>query len=123
MSTGVERTVAVVASAERASCLWKRAVLGQLEADPDHGEIYALAGELVATLRALETLTGVLARQVAGYGRGRVLRDDEGLAPGARLADAVVLLGWTSKSLSQAEDGANRFWSAIGHIAVEDGAR
>jgi hypothetical protein len=123
MSTGVERTVEVMASAERASCLWRRAALGQREAAPDHAEFYALAGELAATLRALEELTAVLARQVAGYGRGRVLRDDEGLAPGARLADAVVLLGCVRKSLSQADDAANKFWSAIGHIAVEDGAR
>lgn len=123
MSTGLERTIEVVASAERASCLWRRAALGQQQAVPDHVEFYALAGELVSTLRALEALTTVLARQVAGYGRGRALRDDEGLAPGARLADAVVLLGWTGRSLGQAEDAANRFWSAIGHIAVEDGAR
>lgn len=123
MSTGPERTIEVVASAQRASCHWRRAVLGQQEAVPDHAEFYALAGELVTTLRALEALTGVLARQVAGYGRGRMLRDDEGLAPGARLVDAVVLLGWAGKSLGQAEDATNKFWSAIGHIAVEDGAR
>jgi hypothetical protein len=123
MSTGLERTVDVVATAERATALWRLAVLGQQEAAPNHGEFYAVAGELVATLRALEALTAVLARQVAGYGRGRVLRDDEGLPPGVRLADAVVLLGYARQSLGQVEDAANEFWSAIGHIAVEDGAR
>jgi hypothetical protein len=123
VSAGLEGTVDVVASAERASCLWRRAVLGQQEATSDHAEFYALAGELVATVRALDALAAVLSRQVAGYGRGRTLRDDEGLPPGARLADAVVLLGWVRKSLSQAEDGASRFWSAIGHIGVEDGGR
>lgn len=123
MSAGLEGTVEVVASAERASCLWRRAALGQQQAAPDHGEFYALAGELVATVRALDAMAAVLSHQVARYGQGRTLRDDQGLAPGARLVDAVVVLGWVRKSLSQAEDGANRFWSAIGHIAVEDGAR
>ena len=123
MSTGLERTVDVIPTAERASSLWRLAVLGQQEAAPDHCEFYALAGELVATLRALEALAAVLARQVAGYGRGRVLRDDAGLAPGVRLADAVVLLGYSGKSLAQAQAAANEFWSAIGHVAVEDRAR
>lgn len=123
MSTDFDGTVEVVAVAERASCLWRRAVLGQQVAAPDHGDFYALAGELVFTLRALEGLTSVLARQVAGYGQGRTLRDDEGLPPGARLADAVVLLGWARKSLSQAEEAANKFWSAIGCIGVEEGGR
>jgi hypothetical protein len=123
MSTELGRAVDVVATAERASSLWRLAVLGQQEAAAGQAEFYAVAGELVATLRALEALTSVLARQVAGYGRGRILRDDEGLAPGVRLADAVVLLGYSGKSLAQAQAAANEFWSAIGHIAVEDRAR
>lgn len=123
MSPGLSRTVDVVASAERGTCLWRRATLGQQESIPDHAEFYALAGELVSTLRALEAMTAVLARQVAGYGRGRLLRDDEGLTPGARLADAVVLLGCARKALGEAEAAANKFWSVIGHVAVEDGAR
>lgn len=121
MSTGLEGTGQVVASAERASCLWRRAVLGQQLATPDHADFYALAGELVVTLRALDGLAAVLSQQVAGYGRGRTLRDDEGLTAGVRLMDAVVLLGWARKSLSQAEDAVNKFWSAIGHIGVEEG--
>lgn len=123
MSSGLKRTVDVVATAERASSLWRLAARGQQEAVPDHAEFYAVAGELVATLRVLEALTTVLARQVAGYGRGRVLRDDRGLAPGLRLADAVVMLGYSGKSLAQAQAAANEFWSAIGHITVKDRAR
>lgn len=112
-----------VEQAERASRAWRSAVHAQASADPAHGEFYALAGELVDTLRTLESLTGVLARQVTGYGQGRVLRDDEGGSPGARLADSTVLLGCAQRSLGLAGVALNEFWSQIGHVAVEDGAR
>jgi hypothetical protein len=95
----------------------------QLGAKPGHEDFYALAGELVDTLRSLESLAGVLARQVAGYGEGRVLRDDEGRDPAVRLVDAAWQARELLAELIAAEWTANRFWSEIGHVAVEDGAR
>jgi hypothetical protein len=95
----------------------------QLAAEPDHVDFYALAGELVDTLRSVESLVGVLSRQVAVYSEGRVLRDDAGGDPAARLVAAVVELDSVRVLVSGAERSANRFWSEIGHVAVEDGVR
>ncbi len=109
-----------VVSAERGTQAWRRVVRVQIAAAPDHGDFYSLGGELVATLRALEALAGVLDRQVAGYGQGRVLRDDEGRDPSRRLALAAAHLGDAGEALGRGARSANRFWSAIGHIAVEE---
>ncbi len=109
-----------VAVAERGTQAWQWVVQAQMAAAPDHGDFYALAGELVATLRALEALAGVLGRQVADYGQGRVLRDDEGRDPGRRLVESVAHLTELGQALGRAERSANRFWSAVGHIAVEE---
>jgi hypothetical protein len=95
----------------------------QLSAEPDHSDFYALAGELVDTLRSVESLVGVLSRQVAGYGEGRVLRDDAGGDPAERLAAAVAELDSVRVLVSGAERATNQFWSEIGHVAVEDGVR
>ena len=46
---------------------WEDAVRLQRWATPDHADFYALAGEMVATLHALDDLAQVLRRQVAGY--------------------------------------------------------
>lgn len=117
--TSGEWTSQAVRAAEAGSGEWRSAVVAQRSATPDHGDFYGLAAELVDTLRALESLTGVLARQVAGYGPGRVLRDDAGEQPAARLADAVAHLTRTGQLLARAERAANAYWSAIGHVAVE----
>lgn len=112
-----------VETAERAAQAWRAAVHEQLGAEPDHGDFYAIAGELVDTLRSLESLAAVLARQVAGYGEGRVLRDDEGGDPAARLVDAAWQVRALVAHLGVAEWTANRFWSEIGRVAVEDGPK
>ena len=69
--------------AEGGTAGWEDAVRLQRWAIPDHTEVYALAGEMVATLDALDDLAAVLGRQVAGYAdtqraRGRTLYDDTG---------------------------------------------
>jgi hypothetical protein len=119
VSAPEERPPAVDA-AEAGAESWRAAVHAQRTARPEHGDFYALAGELVATLRALSSLTGLLAKQVAGYGAGRVLRDDAGADPAARLADAAALLRLARRDLDRAERAANQFWSQISHIATEE---
>jgi len=102
---------------------WRAAVVAQRSATPGHTDFYGLACELVATLRALEALTEVLGDQVHCYGLGRVLRDDEGGDPAVRLLDAAYELARTRALVARAGQTSNAFWSAIGHIAVEDGER
>ncbi len=119
-----ERVTTQAAAGSRA---WQAAVGGQRVLRlPDHEGFYALAGEVVATLRRLDELCGLLARQVAGYGDtaravGGVLRDDEpGHDPGERVAIASSWAAQTAHLIAAAERAAGRFWSEIGHIAIED---
>jgi hypothetical protein len=107
------------AHAEKGAQQWRAAAVVQRSAEPDHAEFYALAGELVDTLRAIEALGGVPARQVDGYGAGRRLYDDEGGDPRARLRTAGSHLAELRRLAAAAERAANDFWSAISHIAVE----
>ena len=57
-----------VARGEAGVAAWEDVVRLQRWAVADHADFYALAGLMVGTLYALEDLTGVLERQVAGYG-------------------------------------------------------
>lgn len=99
---------------------WEQVVRAQRHADAEHADFYALAGEIVTTLHALEDLTGVLTRQVDGYAQGRPVYDDtRTVDPAARLAEATALLRDTRTGLCAAALAANRFWSAISHIGVE----
>jgi hypothetical protein len=118
MTAHDERPLAVVA-AEAGAGEWRAAVVAQRSAVPEHADFYSLAGEVVGTLRALSGLTGVLAAQVAEYGQGRVVRDDTGYDPAARLAEAAGELALVQLGVDRAERAANRFWSAISHIATE----
>ncbi len=100
---------------------WRDVVRQQRWATPNHSDIYAIASDIVTTLHALEELAGVLHRQVEGYGNGRNLYDD------TRQVDPEVRLAWAAGELTQARqavvaaaESANRFWSEIGHIGVED---
>ncbi len=112
----------MVAAAEAGALGWREAVHAQCGPTPgaEHGEFYALGGELVATLRAIESLTRVLAVEVAGYGRARVLRDDTGADPALRLEIAAGHLDELGGLLTRAERVANKYWSEIGHVAVEE---
>jgi hypothetical protein len=99
---------------------WEDAVRLQRWATPDHADFYALAGEIVATLYALDDLTQVLHRQVSRYGQGRRLYDDtHQVDPGVRLEQAAAELAGLRQQLQAAQAPANRFWSVIGHIGVE----
>jgi hypothetical protein len=100
---------------------WEDAVRLQRWATPDHVAFYALGGEVVSTLYALDDLAQVLVRQVAGYGQGRRLYDDtRQVDPQSRLADAVGELAVLAGQLGDAARTANRFFSAVGHIGVEE---
>lgn len=105
--------------AETARDGWEEVVRTERAADPDHGEWYGIAGEMVGTLRAVEDLARLLEQRVARYGDDRILRDDEGLAPSRRITACVELLAELQASVSSAERSANEFWSAIGHVGVE----
>jgi hypothetical protein len=85
----------------------------------DHAEFYDLAAELVATLRTLEDLADTLARQSAGYGTGRRLRDDAGGDPAERLGRAVAEASALRIDLAAALRDGERFWSAVGHVGLE----
>jgi hypothetical protein len=107
--------------AERGTGAWEDTARLQRWATPDHADFYALAGEVVATLYALDDLAQVLRRQVAGYGQGRPVYDDTygRVDPAVRLAAAVAELDGLRGLVQAAQVPANRFWSAIGHIGVE----
>lgn len=110
-----------VRSAETAATAWSETVAHQHEAPARHADFYALAGEMVATLYALDDLTVVLAAQVGRYGQGRVLYDDtRSTDPATRLVGAVQCLRDVRVALAPAMAAANAFWSAIGHIGVEE---
>ena len=119
-----DRPYAVV-RAESGSRAWRAVVEAQTSAAPDHGDFYALAGDLVETLRALDTVAGVLASQATSYGASRQVYDDEDANPAHRLRAAVLALAETRHGLARAERAANQFWSAIGHIGTryQDGDR
>jgi hypothetical protein len=111
---------AAVQHASAGSEYWRCAVHAQGPATPDHADWYAIAGEMVFTLRGLSSLTTVLAQQIAGYSHGRVLRDDDPTVdPAERIADSVRRAEWLRAHLDIAERSANELWSLIGHIAVE----
>ena len=114
-----------VCHAEMGAAAWRAAVDYQLAATPDHADFYALAGDLVETLRALDTVAGVLASQATSYGASRQVYDDEDANPAHRLRAAVLALAETRHGLARAERAANQFWSAIGHIGTryQDGDR
>jgi hypothetical protein len=114
-----ERPVAII-HATNAADSWRSAALSQRTATPDHSDFYNLTAEVVDTLQALSQLFAVLRIQIAGYGDGRTLRDDEpGHDPAERLVMACGLAGLLQRDLDVAERSAQRFWSEIGHIAVE----
>jgi len=108
-----------VTHAEKGAQQWRAAARVQQSAEPDHSEFYALAGELVDTLRAIEALAGVLVRQVNGYADGRRLYDDQGADPPARLRTAGLHAAELRQHAAAGERAANEFWSAISHIGLD----
>lgn len=120
----IDECAVPVRDAETGSRAWRRVVHVQRSATADHGDFYVLAGELVDTLRCLDSLAGLLTGQTADYPgtvttTGGQLYDDENANPGHRLRSAVLALAETRQALSSAERAANRYWSAISHIGVD----
>src|SRR3954471_14671884 len=112
--------------AEAGATAWRDAARLQLSAAPDHADFYALAGEMVATLHALDDLGRVLRGQVAGYVQAQRLRnrtvydDTRTVDPAERLEVAVVQLDEVTSATVTATNWVTLSWSAIGHIGVED---
>lgn len=109
--------------AESGSRAWRRVVHTQRTASPDHSDFYALAGEVVDTLRSLDSLTGLLIGQTAHYpataiDAGGRLYDDENANPAHRIRSAVLALAETRQALATAERATNRFWSVISHLGI-----
>lgn len=111
--------------AERGTSAWEDAVRLQRWATPEHGSFYGLAGEIVATLHAIDELAALLHRQVTCYRRdqqeaGEVVYDDtREMDPAERLHVAAIALDEVRGMAAAAEFWANAFWSAISHIGVE----
>lgn len=111
-----------VAAAETAAHWWSVAVAAQRSVRLEvleHADFYDLAAEAVGTLRSIEQLAELLARQVGSYGGGRSLRDDSGCDPAARLVRAVADVAALRIAVASAVAEGERFWSAIGHIGLE----
>ena len=114
-----------VRQADAGAQAWRAVVHAQGSATADHSDFYALAGELVNTLAAVESLARLLAGQVARYGEGqpdgqRVYDGSRTFDPGVRLHDAALDLGHLAATAAHARGDADRFWQAISHIGVED---
>src|SRR5436305_1114076 len=110
MNTPDERPRAL-RSAETAASAWAETVEHQQQATPRHADFYALAGEVVATLYALDDLSVVLATQVGRYGEGRLLYDDSrNVDPAARLGQAIRCLRQLRSGVGTATTAANEFW-------------
>ncbi len=117
--TGDQGMAPAVTRAEAGSEAWRAAARHQRNAEPDHADFYALGGEVVTTLRALDDLFGVLRRQVGGYGEVRCLYDDTGrISAVGRLQEAVSAIEVAQTRLAETDQLVNAFWSAIGHIGV-----
>lgn len=91
----------------------------QADRDPAHEDFYSWGWALSSLTARVQDAGGVLARQVGAYGDRRILRDDEGGDPAARLAEAGAHLDELRAALGVANEAARRYHSAIGHIAVE----
>ena len=87
-----------------------------------------MAGCLVETVQAVQDLAGVLAAQVRGYAASlppelRVYDDTRTYPPQQRLDAGRDRAAGLASHLGQAAQRANAFWSAIGHIGVEETPR
>ncbi len=104
---------------------WREVVHAQQSTTPRHADFYALAGAMVETLGVIESLALVLIGQVVGYAdsqaEGECVYDDTRLVdPRERLDAAAGFLSALIGRVSSAAEAVNEFWSAIGHIGVEE---
>ncbi len=109
-----------VARADVGCEAWRDAARMQVWATPRHADFYDYAGHLSRTLRAMDDLAVVLARQVEAYPTGRrVFDDSRSVDPIVRLGMALECLHRLRSALLTADRETNSFWSAIGHIGVD----
>lgn len=87
--------------------------------DPAHEDFYAWGWALTEVLDRTDQALSVLERQVEHYGDRRILRDDEGADPAARLDEITSRLAATRSALAPARDRVREYHSAVSHIAVE----
>jgi hypothetical protein len=105
---------------EQGAQAWHDVVRHQRNSPADHADFYALAGDMVATLHALDDLAGVLRRQIVSYvGQPGLYDDTRRIDPAQRLTQAHEELTAARTALVMAAGAVNRFWSAIGHIGIE----
>jgi hypothetical protein len=114
-----------VQQADTGAQAWRAVVHAQQPDALDHCDFYDLAGHLVDTLAAIEALARMLARQVARYADAQpagqqVYDDTRTVDPRVRLHDAALDLGHLAEAAAHGRGDADRFWSAISHIGVED---
>lgn len=93
------------------------AAQGQVSA-PAHEDLHAYGSLLSDSLSALAELARTLAGQVEHYGDRRILRDDAGADPQARLAEAGQHLEQIQATATVAATAAGVYRAAIGHIDV-----
>jgi hypothetical protein len=107
--------------ADKGAVAWRAAVHAQRAADAHHSDLYALAGHLSDSLRAVRLLVRVLERQIERYPAGRDLYDDTGTVdPCERLELALLELEEFGVVLDEALPYLERFHCAIGHIGYHD---
>jgi hypothetical protein len=87
--------------------------------NPSTDTLYAWGYVLSELTARVEDIARVLAKQVSTYGHRRILRDDEGGNPAARLQEAQASLANVATYAEIANEAARAYHSAIGHIAVE----
>lgn len=86
--------------------------------DPAHEDFYVWGWALSELTMRLQDGARVLSRQVAGYADRRILRDDEGEDPAARLLEVREHLTELVSALGRANEAARLYHSTVGHIAV-----
>jgi hypothetical protein len=131
-----ERRPRPVAQATGASECWRAAVVAQRGGLLDHRDFAELAGEVAATLRTLEELSGLLCRQVDAYRaagctdpglfalvapllrRSGPLIDTEGRQPADRLMQAARHLVELRGHVRAAARASDEIRSELSHLDV-----
>ena len=113
MSEGHEARVA-------AALAVRSAVVLQLEdPDPHHLDLAAWGETLDAIAGRLAELAQAMSVQVRVSGTRRLLTDDEGADPDARVAAAAAQLAEVHRGLTVAREAALGFRAELAHIGVE----
>lgn len=99
------------------------AVLDQLPAEPvDHTVIYAVLGDVEATIRHLGGTAQILRQQIAGYAdsqpAGIEVYDADGTDPHQAMATAATLLDQLQSRLRSASSTTSAAWSVMSSIGV-----